>query len=119
MQTHTIKKIKSSGRRMVSFTPQYMKLLKESHCDSVAMIENYLLIYLKNHTGVDHFINGNQSSELTEHFQQEFNKPLGIKNKYNFSIRMHFINGFLGSPSIDLVDDLELLNVFFRHIEKI
>jgi hypothetical protein len=40
-------------------------------------------------------------------------------SKYASEIKKHFLNGFMGSPTIDLVDALNILNVFFHSLDEI
>jgi hypothetical protein len=117
MKTHTIRKIKSSGNIthcIVTFTKQYMDILKESHPDSVTLIINHMCYILKDMTGKEHKINWEQYQELEKHFG---NLNRYASKSYNeLQVKNIFINGFNCKSMIELEKDLEVLNYFFNNI---
>jgi hypothetical protein len=120
MNTHTIRTIKKSGvecHKIVTFTPKYLKMLKESHIDSQAIIINYLLTFCEKRKGKKYLVNWEQQMELEDQFKDQINKPIH-RSLYKNQIRNYFINGVMGAPSLDLIDDLKMMNAFFNHLDK-
>jgi len=122
LKTHTIKKIKSNCKVthcIVTFTKQYLELLKNSHPDSVALITQRLCVILKELTNNTHMINDLQWKELEEHFGDLHKYIILGKGYLKNRIKNHFINGFNCQSLIDLEEDLEILNYFFKNFDKL
>ena len=115
MNAHTIRWNGNKIQKIVTFTQRYLKLLKNSHRDTVSLVIMKLLKDLKDLTGITHTIDHDVMTVLDNHFD---------KKVIHGSISTHHLKrwleqGYLNSPLGDLEKDLESLNLFYNTFLKV
>lgn len=114
MKTHTIKWNGTRKHRIVTFTPQYLKILETSHRDSVSLIIMKLLKDLSNLTGIKHTIDYDSQTVLDSHLT-DTNVVADVSKHY---LKMWFEQGYLNSTLCDCEKDIQSLNLFYNTFFK-
>lgn len=115
MNTHTIRWNGTKAHKIVTFTPQYLKILKKSHRDAVSLVIMKLLKDLKELTGIPHTIDHMLMLQLNNHFRNLYDNMKKIQKNSITShhIKRWFEQGYLNSPLGDCEEDIESLNHFY------
>jgi hypothetical protein len=114
MKTHTIRWNGSRAHKIVTFTPQYLKILKNSHRDAVSLMIMKLLKDLKDLTGIKHIIDYNVMTILEDHFDK---KVIQCSISVNY-VKKWFEQGYLNATLGDCGNDIEYLNLFYNTFFK-
>lgn len=110
MKTHTIKWNGTKTHRIITFTPQYVEILKNSHRDAVSLIITKMLKDLKNLTGIEHTIDYDVMLTLENHFNKKVTEHSISANLLKMWLEQGYINSTLGRCR----EDIEHLNLFYN-----
>lgn len=110
MKTHTIRWNGSGAHKIVTFTPQYLKILKSSHRDAVSLMIMKLLKDLKDLTGIMHTIDYDVMTVLENNFDKKVIQCSISTNNIKKWFEQGYLNGTLG----DCENDIEYLNLFYN-----
>ena len=111
METHTIRWNGTRSHKIITFTPQYLKILKNSHRDAVSLVIMKILQDLRELTGITHKIDYDVQTILQGYFPYKKAIEYGISEQY---LKMWFEQGYLRSTLSDCEKDIESLNLFYK-----
>jgi len=115
MKTHTIRWNGTRAHKIVTFTPQYLKILKNSHRDAVSLTIMKMLKDLKDLTGIKHTMDHDVMTVLYSYFN--FNDVIQCSISAN-NIKKWFEQGYLNGTLSDCENDIEYLNLFYNTFFK-
>ena len=111
MNTHTIRWNGTKAHKIVTFTPQYLKILESSHRDAVSLIIGKMLKDLKGLTGITHKLDYNIETVINSYFQ---NKNSINNDGPRCDLKRWFEHGYLNSTIMDCEKDIKTLNLFYN-----
>lgn len=114
MKTHTIRWNGDKVHKIVTFTPQYLKILKNSHRDAVSLVIMKILKDLKDLTGIEHAMDYDVMTVLANNFDK---KVIQCSISAN-NIKKWFEQGYLNGTLSDCENDIEYLNLFYNTFFK-